>query len=785
MKNSEKKRIRKQILSAGISAAMFAGMIGSISVVAGETTASDSAVKYQITDSGYGFQVVTQIDGATLSYSESSGVILLEQDGYAFKDLNRNGVLDTYEDWREDDETRAQALASLLMSDGEEGLHTALGLLYHPSARMESTATEESALYDYVVNQKIRHILSYYMEGNNPTSIATANNAGQSIAESQAYGIPINYSSDPRHGASGEQQIWSAGQGGDISKWPDNLGLAATFDPSIAKEFGQIASAELRALGIGTSLSPQVDLATEPRWSRISGTFGENAALASDFSKNMIDGMQSTYTEDETSIGWGDDSVICIMKHFPGGGVGEGGRDAHMDFGKYGVYPGDNFDEQLEPFASAMQLEDGTSQAAGMMPYYSAMYGQDPSGENLGNAFSKYIITDVLKGQLGFDGLVCTDWGISVDGWSTGFLAGAPWGVEDITDSERIAKAWEAGTHQIGIYNETSVTLDTLIGAYDVLVSDVGEEEAKALIQTAAEKTILNMMRVDLFEDPYTNPDEALEKVGNAEYMEAGYQTQVKSVVMLKNSENIIHKSDETEEKQTVYISGISSEAVSQYYNVTENPDEADFAIVKIATPSTSYSSGYNRETGEYLPITLQYGEYTADLAREESIAADPGKEYIDSNTGEILYTDHAENRSYKGKTVTASNYSELERLQSVSEQMGDKPVIVYVNEKNPLVFTEVEPLAQAIVVGFGISDQAVMEIISGTTEPSGLLPIQQPANMETVETQSEDVGQDMECYIDADGNVYDFGFGLNWSGKIQDERTEKYAAAELRCILN
>ncbi|MCI7813604.1 MAG: hypothetical protein SO016_11880 [Lachnospiraceae bacterium] len=207
MKNSEKKRIRKQILSAGISAAMFAGMIGSISVVAGETTASDSAVKYQITDSGYGFQVVTQIDGATLSYSESSGVILLEQDGYAFKDLNRNGVLDTYEDWREDDETRAQALASLLMSDGEEGLHTALGLLYHPSARMESTATEESALYDYVVNQKIRHILSYYMEGNNPTSIATANNAGQSIAESQAYGIPINYSSDPRHGASGEQQI--------------------------------------------------------------------------------------------------------------------------------------------------------------------------------------------------------------------------------------------------------------------------------------------------------------------------------------------------------------------------------------------------------------------------------------------------------------------------------------------------------------------------------------------------------------------------------------------------
>lgn len=199
-----------------------------------------------------------------------------------------------------------------------------------------------------------------------------------------------------------------------------------------------------------------------------------------------------------------------------------------MDFGKYGVYPGDNLQEQLEPFKSAMELEDGTSQPAGMMPYYSIMYDQDPSGENLGNAFSNYIITDLLKEELGFDGLVCTDWGVSVDGWSTGFLAGAPWGVEDITDCERIATAWEAGTHQIGIYNETEVTLDTLIGAYEVLIEDLGEEAANEIIQNAAEKTILNMMRIDLFDNPYVNPESAAEEVGNAEYMEAGYEAQVK-----------------------------------------------------------------------------------------------------------------------------------------------------------------------------------------------------------------------------------------------------------------
>lgn len=776
MKNSRRKKIRKEMISAAVTTAILTGMMSNFSFAQEMTaTGSDAAESYQVTDSGYGFWVVTQDGGETLSYSSDSGVTLLEQDGYLFKDLNRNGSVDTYEDWKETDEVRAESLAAQLMSDGEEGIHTALGLLYHPSAQMKTEITQEDGAYDYIVNQKIRHILSNYTEGNDPEFIARANNAGQALAGAQPYGIPVNYSSDPRHGASGEQQIWSAGQGGDISKWPDNLGLAATFDPSIGKEFGKIASSELRALGIGTSLSPQVDLATEPRWSRVSGTFGENAALSSDFSKNVIDGMQSTYLEDGTSIGWGEDSAICIMKHFPGGGVGEGGRDAHMDFGKYGVYPGDNLQEQLEPFKSAMELEDGTSQPAGMMPYYSIMYDQDPSGENLGNAFSNYIITDLLKEELGFDGLVCTDWGVSVDGWSTGFLAGAPWGVEDITDCERIATAWEAGTHQIGIYNETEVTLDTLIGAYEVLIEDLGEEAANEIIQNAAEKTILNMMRIDLFDNPYVNPESAAEEVGNAEYMEAGYEAQVKSVVMLKNSGNLIQQTDQSAQKKTVYVSGISEEAVSQYYTVTEDPDSADFAIVKINTPSTGYNSGYDRETEEYLPITLQYGEYTADEAREESIAADPGKEYVDSNTGEILYTDTAENRSYKGKTTTASNIEELETLQNVSEQMGEKPVIVYVNEKNPLVFTEVEPLADAIVVGFGISDQAVMEIISGTTEPSGLLPIQQPANMETVEQQQEDVGQDMECYVDEDGNVYDFGFGLNWSGKIQDERTEKY----------
>jgi len=253
--------------------------------------------------------------------------------------------------------------------------------------------------------------------------------------------------------------------------------------------------------------------------------------------------------------------------------------------------------------------------------------------------------------------------------------------------------------------------------------------------------------------------------------------------VMLKNAGNILPLDEHT----TVYIPKkffparrgmfgfggteerwdypVKLEIIRKYMNVTENPEEADCALVFIDGPDGG--SGYSREDVEaggngYVPITLQYKPYTAEYARAVSIAGgDPLEDFT--------------NRSYKGKTVTASNTSDLDLVLDTRKAMGEKPVIVVVSVSNPMVCSEFEAETNAILVSFGVQDQAIMEIVSGHAEPSGLLPMQMPANMKTVEEQFEDVPRDMQCYTDSEGNVYDFAYGLNWSGVIDDDRVSNY----------
>jgi beta-glucosidase len=770
------------------------------------TVSAEEVSKYSVQDTGNGYILVEQDGGKTLGYSADSGVTLLEDDGYAFKDLNQNGVLDPYEDWRLDTATRAQNLAELMVADGRTGIENIAGLmLYSAHTSVESeevsgtgvtaTSTDATTTMDAITTNNIRHILVTTVAS--PEIAAKWNNNLQALVEGMGYGIPSNNSSDPRHEASsGQATEYVVGSTGDISQWPSSLGMAATFDPELVKEFGEIASAEYRALGISTALSPQIDLATEPRWSRVSGTFGENSALATDMARAYVDGFQSTYVDGE-DVGWGEDSVNAMVKHWPSGGAEEGGRDAHYGYGKFAVYPGDNFAEHVSVFTEgAFNLDGETGSAAAVMPYYTVTYGQAEDGTNYGNSFSNYMINELLRGEYNYDGVVCTDWMITADAQADDTFTGKCWGVEDLTVAERHYQALMAGVDQFGGNN----VIEPVMEAYDMMVEKQGQDFADKRFEESAVRLLTNIFNTGLFENPYLDPEATAAEVGCAEYMEAGYNAQLKSVVMLKNKDNIISQYDENAEKLTVYVPNyttvstnwftgetteetapsISTSYLEKYYNITDNPDEADFAIVGMSSPDggTGYSSEDVEAGGNgYVPITLQYREYTAENARETAVANDPGKEYINSETGEAYYTDEVENRSYKGKTVTATNEDMLDMLEATKEAMGDKPVIVYMKESKPMVWSEVEPLADAIIVGFGISDQAAIDIIVGNVEPSGLLPMQQPANMDTVEEQNEDVPQDMECYVDSEGNTYDFAYGLNWSGVIDDERVATYGA--------
>ena len=732
-----------------------------------------------------GFHLITQKGGPSLGYTS---VPILEVRGYAFKDLNRNGVLDPYEDWRLPAETRARDLATQLSIEEIAGLmlyssHQAVpGSAYgFGGATYDGKAFQESGAqpFDLTDQQKkfltedhLRAVLVTSVQS--PEVAARWNNNVQALAENLGHGIPANNSSDPRNETAATAEF-NLGAGGQISLWPTPLGLAATFDPSLVRSFGEIASREYRALGIATALSPQIDLATEPRWSRFNGTFGEDPALDTEMARAYMDGFQTS-----PGGGWGPESVNAMVKHWPSGGPEEGGRDAHFNYGKYAVYPGGAFETQLKAFTEgAFALEGGTGKASAVMPYYTISYGVDPSGKNVGNSYSSYIINDLLRGKYGYDGVVCTDWNITYDNAAIESFDGKCWGTEELTVARRHYEVLKAGVDQFGGNNDKGPVLE----AYRMWASDEGEEAARARFEASAVRLLLNSFRTGLFENPYTDPAYATEVVGNPEFMAAGYDAQLKSVVLLKNHGGVLPAG-----RTKVFVPkrfypqmpgmfGLSMGAPShwdypvdrtlaeKYFQWADTPADADFALVLIREPASG--SGYDvadRQKGGngYVPISLQYRPYTATFARAESVAGGDPKEPFT-------------NRSYKGKTVTAYNEADLDLVIRTKKQMGDKPVVVVVACSRPVVLAELEPWADAILLTFGVQNQAVLDILSGAAEPSGLLPMQMPADMRTVEEQYEDVPHDMRPLVDADGNAWDFAFGLNWSGVISDARTAKY----------
>ncbi len=610
------------------------------------------AQKWSETKSGT-FNLVVNQGGQTLGYSSASGVNILTADGFAFKDLNKNGKLDKYEDWRLSFDERAKDLASKMTVEQIAGLmlysrHQSIpaatrgfmAATYNGKPFAES-GLKASDLSDqqknFLTKDNVRHVLITSVQS--PEVAAEWNNNAQALVEGMGLGIPANNSSDPRHGTDASAE-YNEGAGGRISMWPGPLGLAATFDPALVKKFGHIAAMEYRALGISTALSPQVDLSTDPRWMRTSGTFGEDPQLATDMARSYIDGFQTSGGAKEIRSGWGYESVNAMVKHWPGGGSGEGGRDAHYGYGKYAVYPGNKFETHLTPFTEgAFKLEGKTGTAAAVMPYYTISYNQDSKNkENVGNSYNTYLINDLLRGKYKYDGVVCTDWSVTGDEAAVDlFLTGKPWGVEKLTIGQRHYKLIMAGVDQFGGNNEAGPVME----AYSMGVKEHSEPWMRSRMEQSAVRLLKNIFRTGLFENPYAQVAESKSTVGKSEFMKAGFETQLKSLVLLKNKGKVLP----LQKNKTVYVPKkftpagrnflgmeipekfdypVNMEIVKKYFKVTDNPLEADYALVFINSPNSG--GGYNAEDAKkggtgYVPVSLQYNEYTAKSARETSIA--------------------------------------------------------------------------------------------------------------------------------------------------------------------
>lgn len=773
------------------------------------------SVKYEtveVTDGKVPFtRIVNPDGGATLSFSKDGSVKIVEvKEGnktLAFKDTNGNGELDVWEDWRKPSAERAEALAKELSKEEIAGLM----LFSNHESEPEKGLTDDQR--KYLEEDHLRNVLN--AGGNDVEAVANWNNEMQAYVESLAkdgtHYIPVNFSSDPRSTA-GSDASYNAE--GDISRWPSNLGLAATFNPETMLEFAKASSAEYRAMGIATALGPQIEVASEPRWLRVDGTFGEDTELSIDMTKAYVDGSQSTYAKGK-DLGWGHESINTMIKHFPGDGMGEGGRESHMEMGKFAVYPGDNFKEHLKPFLDGgLKLNGKTEEASSMMASYSIAIDKD--GKPLfkdakGSAYDKEKI-DILRKDNNYDGVLSTDWGVTIAEGDPEFEdIGTAWGVQADSVNQRHFDILKSGIDMYGGNNDVKPVL----AAYELWEKEYKDDKldisADERFAQTAERLLNMLIQPGLFEDPYLSIEESKEIVGSPDKTEAGYQAQLDSVVMLKNSNETIKEvkdvSDFKEKKVYIpsshhhsfanvfapasdsYEPTMSIDIAKEYFKdvVTDDktekdgkvtftkPDttDVDMIIVGMNSPDNgSVFSGVGRKDDKYYPISLQYRSYTADgkNVRKESISGD-------------IKDGKKENRSYYGETSIIGNESDLDAFEravelakEIKEKEGkDVPIIVALKAKNPTIVSEFEKNTDAIVTGFSVSDKAYFDIILGQSEPQGLLPIQFPKNMDTVEAQLEDVSHDMDSYKDSDGNEYDFAYGLNYKGIIKDDRVKTY----------
>ena len=591
---------------------------------------------------------------------------VLTEDGITFRDLNKNGRPDPYEDPRHAIDERVDDLLSQMTVEEKAGLmfHTFIAVdpddvhLDRPG-RFGSTSVLEM-----LVERRMNHFNLPQIPA--PRQTAEWHNRIQKLAERTRLGIPVTIASDPRHAFTRNLAVGTMTSA--FSQWPEPVGLAATRDEALVHEFADIARQEYLAVGIRTALHPMADLATEPRWGRNNGTFGEDADLAAAMVYAYVRGFQGATL--------GKDSVACMTKHFPGGGPQKDGEDAHFVEGKEQVYPGGRFEDHLIPFEAAFRA--GTAQ---IMPYY----GQ-PRGlpiEEVGFGFNREVITALLRVKYGFDGVVCTDWGLltSLERDGKVIFQARAWGVEHLSVPERALKAIDAGVDQFGGEACPEVIVD-LVRAGKL---------SEARLDRSVRRILRDKFRLGLFDAPYLDVEAAERIAGSPTFREKGELAQRRSLVLLKNGEAADGKVLPLQGRPRLYVEGIDPGVASAYGEVTDQIEGADLAILRLDAP-------YEPREG-FLRDRFHQGDL-----------------------------------DFKG--------AELDRILGILDRV---PTIVDVYLDRPAVIPEIAARSAALLADFGANDAAVLDAIFGRFAPLGKLPFELPSSMDAVRKQREDVPHDSE----------------------------------------
>ena len=468
----------------------------------------------------------------------------LDIDGMSFRDLNKNNKLDRYEDYRLDTAQRVEDLISQMT------LEEKVGTLFHPPVtinpdwmfRLYSLFVDGGKLTESeIINQHINHFNLY---GNpKPERLAKRLNSLQKIASRSRLGIPVTISSDPIHEVPNGGGVASFSLDG-FSKWPSQLGLAASQDPSLVKQFAEIAREEYLAVGIRTALHPMADLATEPRWARNFGTFGSDNVLSSKLTMAYMDGFQGETIDSQ--------SVMTMVKHFPGGGPQENGLDPHLFSGRNQIYPGNMFDYHVKPFIDAIN-----NNLAVIMPYYGITVNQ--TSENVAIGFNKDLLTTLLRDELGYKGVICSDWGI---------INGRHWGVGDLSIEERYIKAIDAGIDQFGGEKDTEVVIELVKKGL----------MPSSRIDASVKRILKNKFDLGLFDNPYVEVDQVKSRVNTERNIKLGKEAQKQSMVLLKNDSTL-----PLEKNINIFVDGFNAKSIV-HGNVVSDIKDADVIVSYVHT---------------------------------------------------------------------------------------------------------------------------------------------------------------------------------------------------------
>ncbi len=424
-----------------------------------------------------------------------------------------------------------------------------------------STFGIESA--EHMINTQALSHFNLVRTAEDARALAEWHNRLQSLAANTRLGIPITLSTDPRHHFT--ENTGTAAMSGAFSQWPETLGFAAIGSAELVERFADIARQEYLAVGLRLALHPQIDLATEPRWSRISGGFGEDADLTGALVQAYIRGFQGAQL--------GSESVSTMTKHFPGGGPQQDGEDPHFAYGREQVYPGKNFEYHLKPFRAAI-----AAGAAQIMPYYGMPV--DTQYEAVAFGYNKGIITDLLRGELGFDGIVCTDWGLVTDAIILGQpMPARAWGVEHLDELSRVEMILTAGCDQFGGEARPELVVQL------VEQGRISEER----IDLSVRRLLREKFILGLFDNPYVDPDHAAVAVGKAEFVAAGEDAQRRAYTLLTNRDQILPLDGPCR----LYVEGVSAEVASQYGEVVGDPADADVALLRLKAPYEPRPGGF------------------------------------------------------------------------------------------------------------------------------------------------------------------------------------------------